>query len=61
MEDEVDGDCQDNQVDNAHRRGAKVDRDRHGQFGRDRNDANDDCGLGHWLGLDFKGEFHGPE
>ena len=42
MEDEVDGDCQDNQVDNAHRRGAKVDRDRHGQFGRDRNDANDD-------------------
>jgi hypothetical protein len=58
---ELDDDRQDDRADDASRGGAEVDRDRHEQNGRERDDGNDDRGLHHRFGLDFKGKFHALE
>ncbi len=58
--DEVDNYHQDNRTDDSGQRGAKVDLNRCKRARRKSNDANDNGGLRHRLGLDFESKFHAP-
>jgi len=58
---ELDDDRQDDRADDASRGGAEVDREQRERNGRECDNGNDDRGLRHRFGLDFKGKFHALE
>jgi hypothetical protein len=60
-EGEVDNDPQENHTDDAGQGAPKVDCDQRKGARSKRNDADDDCGLGNRLGLDFEGKFYAPK
>jgi hypothetical protein len=61
VEGEVDDDCQDDCADDASQGRAMIDCNQRKQNGRERNDGDDDRGLRHRFGLDFKGTFYALE
>ncbi len=61
VEGEIDNDCQDNCTDNAGQGAPKVFCNQHEGAQSERDNADDDCGLGNRLGLDLEGKFHAPK
>ncbi len=60
-EGKVDNHRKNDRADDACQHGAEVDCNCCDRAGGESDDADDDCGLHHRFGLDFKGKFHAPE